>query len=824
MSKYLIIGSGISGCTAADELAKQGNDVELIESNNVIGGSILGYTCKATDECSRCGVCVAYTRLHDALRHQNVNASVGTSIQSVSNNGSIDIVISSKNPSINYSTCISCDKCVHACPEHCITKIHRGELLQYALEYEKCLLHQGQQCSVCSDICPTNAISSQTAITETTISGDAALVATGHDPYDAKKKIRFGYGRVENVITGVEAEEILNRQTYLRNPSDSIAFIQCVGSRDPSINRNYCSSVCCAYALRLARVIKYRNPETPVTIYYIDIQNFDKTFTLFRKSVEESGVQFVRGLPFIVDQSNNGKLKLRIEDMEGEETIVEHDTVVLSVGMGATNDADNIASLFGLQQDEFGFFFSSTSRLFVSGTCKEPLSITDSMTAARATALEMLRATDGKQAPALTTKGSIQEKSGDEGEPPALETKTIPLQQTALVIGSGIAGNSVAQELLRFGYSTTLIEQSSETGGQHPPEVLSIDNQQSTIENPEGVELLTGSSLIELTGSIGNFSARLHTSEGEKLVECGAVVIASGDAASSDRDEPRINTGLHSSHIVSMFDMNLAIADLMKRKGIRTIGLVLDLACDEGKASMEMAFNVAKSIQALKRYQVCLFCRDIRVAAKELELLYDESREAGINIVNYVGKLSFDETEKGVTITYTDAIIRREMTVYCDRVGVSPFGVSIKTDPQLAELAQLSTDSYGHIQDNNIHLFPEQTNRPGIFTVGSCRGQHYVPQIIADAKATALEVHALLSQRELEVELSNAVVDPDKCILCLTCIRSCPHKAMLVNREQGAAESIPEACQKCGICAGECPAKAIELPIYSDKILLSQVV
>jgi heterodisulfide reductase subunit A-like polyferredoxin len=138
-------------------------------------------------------------------------------------------------------------------------------------------------------------------------------------------------------------------------------------------------------------------------------------------------------------------------------------------------------------------------------------------------------------------------------------------------------------------------------------------------------------------------------------------------------------------------------------------------------------------------------------------------------------------------------------------------------------MTQLSTDAYGQMQVNNIHLFPGQTNRPGIFVIGSCRGQHLPGQIRAEAKALALEIHEMLQQKTLKIELSNAVVDPDKCVLCLTCVRSCPYKAMQVNREEGAAESIPEVCQKCGICAGECPAKAIELPVYSDNMMLTYI-
>jgi len=418
---------------------------------------------------------------------------------------------------------------------------------------------------------------------------------------------------------------------------------------------------------------------------------------------------------------------------------------------------------------------------------------------------------------------SIQKAVNAVSEIPAFDTKNVPLHQDVLVIGGGIAGIYAAQEIQRFGYSTTVVEQMDRIGGQFSPDLSLRSQEDDSYTSVSGVilgpikgnEILTRSSLIELTGNIGAFSAKIKTPDGEKTVQCGALVVASG--------VPALDEVSKSSHILSMLDIKLAIADLAKRRGLRSIGLVLDMDIDETRASTEMALNLAKSIQEMNRYQAYIFCRDVRVAARELELLYDEAREAGVNIVKYDGKLSFSETDRGVAVTYIDSILGQEMTVYCDRIAVSPFGLSAAADTHLAEITGLSTDTYGQIQDNNIHLFPEQTNRPGIFVIGSCRGQHYVPQIIAEAKATALEIHALLSQKSLEIELSNAVVDPDKCVLCLTCVRSCPYKAMQVNREEGAAESIAEVCQKCGICAGECPAKAIELPVYSDKVILSQV-
>ncbi len=420
--------------------------------------------------------------------------------------------------------------------------------------------------------------------------------------------------------------------------------------------------------------------------------------------------------------------------------------------------------------------------------------------------------------------GSIQKALHALSEIPAFDTQKVPLHQDVLIIGGGIAGISAAQEIHRLGYSTTVIERTEKIGGRFEEAILLEDEYLSPkiqeqwdllLKELSGVNVFTGSVLIELSGNIGNFFARINTPEGEKTVRCGALIVASGSCVPAEVSK--------SSHIISISDINLAIADLAKRKGLRSLGLVLDMNIDETKASTELAFTLAKSIQGRQRYQAYLFCRDVRVAVKELELLYDEVREAGVNIIKYNGQLSFRETDRGVFVNYIDSILSREMTLYCDRIALSPFGLSVSADPDLAEITGLSTDAYGQLQDNNIHLFPEQTNRPGIFVIGACRGQYYVPQVISEAKAAALEVHALLSQKFLEIELSNAAVDADKCILCLTCIRSCPYKAMQVSREKGAAESIPEVCQKCGICAGECPAKAIELPLYSDKVILSYV-
>ncbi|TFG64866.1 MAG: hypothetical protein E4H36_01785, partial [Spirochaetales bacterium] len=247
-------------------------------------------------------------------------------------------------------------------------------------------------------------------------------------------------------------------------------------------------------------------------------------------------------------------------------------------------------------------------------------------------------------------------------------------------------------------------------------------------------------------------------------------------------------------------------------------------AFPETKASTESALQTALALQKQYERQVSLFLRDARVSALHIEKLYAAARDAGVAVVKYEGKPEIAETDEGLAIRCRDSILGAVISLTCDVAGISTQGLETGTDRDLLRITGVTADSLGQAQENNIHLLPVGTNLPGIAAVGACRGTHYLPQITDETAAAVLYLEGLLGGPVIRIESSQARVDPEKCVLCLTCVRSCPFRAMRVNREKGVAESLAHVCKRCGICAGECPAKAIELPVYPDKALLFQAV
>jgi len=202
-----------------------------------------------------------------------------------------------------------------------------------------------------------------------TLDVDAVVVATGFEPYVPAENSSWGYNRVRNVVTGIDLEQQLADKNLITRPSDGsepkrLAFIQCVGSRTEEVFRrpddtDYCSTVCCAYALRMARRILHHSAGAEVTIFYMDIQNFGKAFGQFYAESQKK-ISFIRSRPFEINQSQGDtvRVKYAVESGADGRAVAERDfdLVVLSVGMRPAPEARELADRLKIPLDPQGFF------------------------------------------------------------------------------------------------------------------------------------------------------------------------------------------------------------------------------------------------------------------------------------------------------------------------------------------------------------------------------------------------------------------------------------------------------------------------------------
>jgi heterodisulfide reductase subunit A len=217
-------------------------------------------------------------------------------------------------------------------------------------------------------------------------------LATGFTPFRAEDKPQYRYGVLPNVVTGLDLEIQLRETGAIFRPSDhifpsSIAFIQCVGSRDLHLNHPFCSQVCCAYALRMANLIKHKNPEIEITIFYMDLQTFGKDFSVFMEQTEKQ-IRFIRAIPGEIQKGETDQVLLTFQEDDGTPSRKQaFDLAVLSVGIMPGPDQGFFKEELGVLLNEDGFMeggnkIISSKGIFLAGTVLGPKSIARSITQA----------------------------------------------------------------------------------------------------------------------------------------------------------------------------------------------------------------------------------------------------------------------------------------------------------------------------------------------------------------------------------------------------------------------------------------------------------
>jgi heterodisulfide reductase subunit A2 len=290
-------------------------------------------------------------------------------------------------------------------------------------EANRCL-----NCAVCSEClecvtaCERNAVHHEMKEEIVEVNVGNIILATGYREFDPSVMKKYGYGRLDNVITGLEFERIVNSagptggKILLKNGEEpkSIAIVHCVGSRDIN-HHEYCSSVCCMYSLKFSHLLREHLPKAEVYEFYIDIRAPRKGFEEFYNRILREGTILYRGRPGeITDVAETpyerGKLIVKFENsLIGERERLPVDMVILSAALEPQKDAHEVARIFNISCGAGAFFIerhpkldpvaTMTEGVFIAGCCESPKDIRDSVAQASAAAARIL---------ALISKGVVE--------------------------------------------------------------------------------------------------------------------------------------------------------------------------------------------------------------------------------------------------------------------------------------------------------------------------------------------------------------------------------------------------------------------------------
>jgi heterodisulfide reductase subunit A len=408
----LVVGGGIAGLQAAIDLADQNFKVAVVEQDASIGGKMIRISkVFPTLDCSSC---ITTPKMAAAAHHENITILTYCHLASLKRNGS-DLIasITQKPRYVDQDKCIGCRRCEYECPVYVSDEEQGGFSARKAvyipfsnaipqiavIDVEHCML-----CGKCEKTCPTEAIDYFQEPIDFTVKAKTAVLATGFQLTPIENKPQYGMGKIPNVIDALQMERLLaphgpyNRvlRPWDGMEPDSVAYVQCAGSRDKSMGVPYCSRVCCMYAIKQAMLLSGSLPLADITIYYMDIRAFGKGYEQFYQNAKAMGIEFVKAKVATLDAGENGSVTVRYEAQNGEGvTMAAHDLVVLSLGMIPAWNQEGVCPVSAAPdkfiktiQPKISPTLTDMDGVFAAGAAAGPKDIVDTITEAGAAAME----------------------------------------------------------------------------------------------------------------------------------------------------------------------------------------------------------------------------------------------------------------------------------------------------------------------------------------------------------------------------------------------------------------------------------------------------
>jgi len=420
-----------------------------------------------------------------------------------------------------------------------------------------------------------------------------------------------------------------------------------------------------------------------------------------------------------------------------------------------------------------------------------------------------------------------------------LEEAELQVNQTAMVIGGGIAGMSAASTLAQQGYETHIVEKSDALGGQALNLFKTIEGDDvqeklshliADIDQNKNIHIHLNTELKNVEGFVGSFKATLAADGEENELEHGVAVVATGASALKPEeyhygDDPRILTSLELDR--KFMDKDPSLKAMNSAVFIQCVG---SREPDRPYCSRVCCTHAIDNALELKKINpemsVYILYRDIRTYG-EREYLYREAREHGIIFIRYSleNKPVVNLDDGDITIMITDHVLGRPLEIVADLVTLASAVVPNK-DEALARFFKVPLNDDGFFVEKHAKLGPSEFATDGVFLCGLAHYPKPIDESVVQGRAAASRAVTLLARETIHTSGTIAETVPINCSSCEVCISICPYSAPSFIEEgpfAGKAQINPVLCKGCGLCVASCRSGAIKLKGFDNDQIFAQI-
>ena len=428
-----------------------------------------------------------------------------------------------------------------------------------------------------------------------------------------------------------------------------------------------------------------------------------------------------------------------------------------------------------------------------------------------------------------------------------LQTRSVPVNKSALVIGAGVAGMTSALELADQGFDVYLVEREKDIGG-HLRRIHYLINGTklhdefrsllARVKENNMIKLFTQAKIDMIEGSIGHFKTRLIMNGVSKEVEHGVVIVATG----AKEYEPKEYLYGEDERVLTQLELEqrlVAVEDFFTSPG-KGLGTIVMIQCVGSRSDehpycsrlccTEAVKNALKIKEVSPNTAVYVLYRDMRTYGFR-EGYYTKARQKGVVFIRYDKdkKPEVSKDGKKLKVEVLDQTLGIPMSISADLIVLSTGIVANEDSKTIAQLLKVPLNSDGFFLEAHMKLRPVDFATDGVFLAGLAHSPKRIEESIIQAQAAAARAATILSKDEIEFEGNISFVVHENCDGCAYCVDTCPYKTITLleyvweDTVKKTVEVNESICKGCGCCMATCPKEGIFVKGFKLEQISAQV-